>query len=351
MVIYVMLLAFCLFLGFLMDKFKNRTNNNYKYLSLGIFLALFTISAIRFEVGKDYTDTYVFTYNQILEHASNVRMDIAFMVIYKIMYFFKANVQWIFIITSFIINWFICKSVNEQSENCQLSLWIYICGIFYFFSMNGVRQSVAISLFYYSLKYIKNKELKKYFILNGLGCLFHSSAIIFFPLYFILGRKYKFKTKLIVAIGIFVGSNVIITLLSYLLLQTKYSMYLTNGAYSAHESINFSMVLNIILFLLYEWNLSKKSDEMSIIYSNIHYIGIIVTLFATSLPLIIRVFVYFRFIEFLSVPNLINIQSRKRYRQVIILVVFIIYFAYFIWGVFIKNGNTVLPYQTIFSQI
>ena len=61
--------------------------------------------------------------------------------------------------------------------------------------MNGVRQSVAIMMFYYSFRYIKEQNLKKYLILNGIGCLFHSSAILFIPLYFVLNRRFKFNTK------------------------------------------------------------------------------------------------------------------------------------------------------------
>ena len=312
------------------------------------FFSLFIVSAIRYDVGKDYMDTYVFTYKKVINGANNIRMDIALMLFYRVMAFFKSSAQWIFVITSFIINWFIYKSIDDQSENCQISYWIYMCGMFYFFSMNGVRQALTISLFYYSLRYVREKNIKKYMFLNGLGCLFHTSAVIFLPLYFVLGKKIKFKFKMMLSLAVFLGGNILVPLISTFLLRTKYSMYLTNSAYSAQESFSFSMILNIVLFLLYEWSMKKKEDDKSIIYSNIHFVGIIVTLFATSLPLVMRVFVSFRFIEFLSVPHLINIQPRRKYRQLINAAVLAIYFVYFIWGVYVKNGNAVLPYQTVF---
>ena len=131
-----------------------------------------------------------------------------------------------------------------------MSFWIYLCGTFYFFSMNGVRQSVAIMIFYYSFKYIEKHNFKKYAILNGIGFLFHSSAILFIPLYFILNKKYKFKMKMILIFATVLATKVIVPFLTSILLQTHYAMYLINGAYSSQDSLNFSMYLNILIFVL-----------------------------------------------------------------------------------------------------
>ena len=352
MYIYIALVVFCSFNGALMDKFQNRCAKNFRHLLYITFFLLFIISALRFEVGQDYTNTYVLSYQRIAAGMKNVRMDIAVKTIYKVMAKLHANTQWIFVITSFLINWFACKSIVMQSPNCKLSFMIYLCGTFYFFSMNGVRQSVAIMLFYYSFRYIKEHNLKMYLVLNGIGALFHSSAVLFLPLYFILNKKFKFKIKVTLIIGTIFASNIVIPFIVSILMKTRYAMYLTNGYYSAQESMNFSMYLNIILFLLYEWSLRERiADELGNIYVNIHFCGVIVSLLATSLPLMIRIFMSFRFIEFLSVPYLANIQRKRRYRQIIEFFILLLYFMYFVWGVLIQNGNTVLPYKTIFSKL
>ena len=350
MCIYIALVLFCSFNGVLMDGFQNRNNKTYRYMLYITFFMLFVVSALRYEVGQDYTNTYVLSYQRIVAGVKNVRMDIAVKGIYKLMAKFHANAQWIFVITSFLINWFACKSITMQSPNCKLSFLIYLCGTFYFFSMNGVRQSVAMMLFYYSFRYIKEHNLKMYLVLNGIGFLFHSSAVLFIPLYFVLHRKYKFKTKLILILGTVLSSKIVVPFIASILMKTHYAMYLTNGYYSAQESLNFSMYLNIAFFLLYEWVLRKnRINELGTIYSNIHFCGVIVSLLATSLPLMIRVFMSFRFIEFLSVPYLASIKPKHKYRQIVELAIMILYIAYFVWSILIQNGNTVLPYKTIFS--
>lgn len=352
MYVYILLIFCCTLNGLVLDKFYNRNSRNFKTLLFITFFLLFIVAALRFEVGRDYTETYVYSYVKIAAGVKNVRMDIALKGIYKIMAVLHANVQWIFVITSFLINYFACKSIATQSPNCKMSFLIYLCGTFYFFSMNGVRQSVAIMIFYYSFKYIEKHNFKKYAILNGIGFLFHSSAILFIPLYFILNKKYKFKMKMILIFATVLATKVIVPFLTSILLQTHYAMYLTNGAYSSQDSLNFSMYLNILILVLYEiviW-MKKSDNNQAIIYSNIHFCGVIVSLLATSLPMMIRIFMSFRYLEFLSVPYLIEIQPKRRYKQLIELAVILLYLVYFIHGVLIENGNTVLPYRTIFNK-
>lgn len=229
----------------------------------------------------------------------------------------------------------------------MLSTYIYICGTLYFFSMNGIRQAIAISLFYYSLKYIDEKNLKKYLMLNVLGVINHESAILFIPLYFILGKKIKFKVKIAIIVIIAIMANFLMPFINNLLLNTKYAMYLTNGAYRTMETLNISTLVNILLWIIY--CIFKCDDNQSTIYSNIHFCGIIVTLFLLRIPLAMRIFMSFRYIEFLSVPNLIDKNVKYTNTKMLVgFLVMIVYFIYFIYGVFIKNGNIVLPYKTFF---
>lgn len=158
MLVYIIMIIVSCFFAFLACK---NTNNKFnKILFVLTFLPLFVVSAIRFNVGRDYMDTYVYTFNKILYGATHIRIDFGFYFLNKLIIIFGGSYQWVFIISSFIINFFICKSIYEQSEDKFLSVFIYICGTLYFFTLNGVRQSMALSLFYYSLKYIEKKILK-----------------------------------------------------------------------------------------------------------------------------------------------------------------------------------------------
>lgn len=77
-----------------------------------------------------------------------------------------------------------------------------------FFSFGGVstlfnlmRNQLAIFIFMNALQYIAERKPAKYFLLCTLALCFHSSSIIFFPLYFFA----HFKTNKYVFIALFIG--------------------------------------------------------------------------------------------------------------------------------------------------
>jgi hypothetical protein len=71
-----------------------------------------------------------------------------------------------------------------------------------------MRQSIAIAIFFVAIKYIIEKNIKKYFICCLLALFFHNSALILFPLYFI-NRINLTKKKLIILNAIFIPTIII----------------------------------------------------------------------------------------------------------------------------------------------
>lgn len=344
MAVYLIMLFICCVCGFFCDA--NKDMKIKKILIIVAFFSLFAVSGFRYGVGQDFFGTYIATFEKMRSGIENVRIDYGFYLMSKLIIFLKGSSQWIFIITSLIINAFVCKSIYDQSKNKFLSLFIYICGTFFFFSLNGIRQAITISLFYFSLKYIKEKKVFKYMALNGVGLLFHQSAIIFIPLYFFLNKRIALKYKIILISLIILFNTFLSTYLMSFLENTKYHIYINNGAFKPLKSLNASSIINVLLFALYEIKY-KKEEGYSTIYSNVHYIGVLITLFFTSIPLAIRVFVSFRYIEFLSVPLLVA-DTNSRIKKILGALVVCAYLVYFLYSVYIMNGNTVLPYKSIF---
>lgn len=57
------------------------------------------------------------------------------------------------------------------------------------FEFNLYRNVKAIDCFLLSIQYVLNKKLYKYICLNLIGFLFHTSALIYLPLYFIINNS------------------------------------------------------------------------------------------------------------------------------------------------------------------
>lgn len=89
--------------------------------------------------------------------------------------------------------------------------YYFLCWVFYWilqgyvFEMIILRNVKSIILFLLSIKYIEKRKFLPYLFLNLLGFTFHSSSIIYFPLYFIaLAKRRK-----IVEIILFIFGNCI----------------------------------------------------------------------------------------------------------------------------------------------
>lgn len=348
MFVYLLTIILCILFSLISVKSKSSESKFFQILPI---ICLFLVSAMRYNVGTDYSGTYTEVYYLVLNGFKHIRMDIGFLWLYKFIVFFELHLQWLFVITSFIVNIYIYKSIMEQSKDKTLSYYIYICSTFYFFSMNGIRQSITMALFYYSLKYIKQKNMWKYFFINIIGSLFHQAALIFLPVYFLVNYRFKKKsTYIIILILTFACSSIIMPILISLLKNTKYNLYFMHNNYNALSSFNLSSILNLIIFIIYIWCLDFKNidEKDGYNYMICHFIGAELTVFLTSIPLTLRIFESFRFIDYLSIPYLINTYGKK-YKSLILWIVYGFYFAYFIYHIYLNNANSVLPYTTILS--
>lgn len=94
------------------------------------------------------------------------------------------------IISTAIDLFLLYKVLERYSNNHLLSLMIFFVIGSTALEFNVLRNAKAIFLFLYALRYIEERKIWKYFLLIGIACLFHISAILYFPLYFILSRRW-----------------------------------------------------------------------------------------------------------------------------------------------------------------
>lgn len=82
---------------------------------------------------------------------------------------------------------------KESNRYAWLGLWVYFFWLFPY-SLNLMRQSIAISIIFWAFKYVEHKCLKKYVICVLIASMFHVTAligIIIYPLYYIVTYSKK----------------------------------------------------------------------------------------------------------------------------------------------------------------
>ena len=127
------------------------------------------------------------------------------------------------------------------------------------FSISMIRNMKAIMLFMLSIRYIETKNLKKYLFLNIIGVLFHVSAILYLPLYFLLNKKMNdIILLLLYTVGLFVFflqlpiATTILTQLSNFMFGGRFGalirVYIKSEVYSSVYGIGIGLIERIFSF-------------------------------------------------------------------------------------------------------
>lgn len=115
--------------------------------------------------------------------------------------------RYIFILlTTIFIYAFIFKSIRDYVEDNYLFAVMVFMGIWFFFSFTYIRQAMAVSVAWFSMRYVIRRKPIPFFICAIIAFLFHNSAIVFFPIYFIPIKKWDPRSIVItMAIFLFIG--------------------------------------------------------------------------------------------------------------------------------------------------
>ena len=109
--------------------------------------------------------------------------------------------------------------IRKYSNSIIISLVIYFClPVFSMMSMSMMRQGIAFGIFLLSYKYILERKFYKYIACILCAALFHTSALILIPLYFVYSIPYKKK---------YIWLILFILCLVYLFSQALYSFMIS----------------------------------------------------------------------------------------------------------------------------
>jgi hypothetical protein len=216
-------------------------------------------------------------------------------------------------------------------------------------------------LFLISLKSLEERNIVKYMLLNSLGAVFHISAIIYIPLYFLLDKKIN---KFII-LTIFVVGNIIYLLqiewLKMFLLSIisiipgrmgfLIEKYLSSDFYSNSYGISIGYLERSFSFILI-YSLSKKLygiNKNNRIYINIFYLYCFIFLYFSEMKIILqRVAILFVFPYWILYPQLYSLIEKKL--KLLFLLILFIYGLLKTWQsnnhILALYDNVLFPYSS-----
>lgn len=122
-----------------------------------------------------------------------------------------------------------------------------------FFSITGIRQTVATGIFFWAFSYLRKRKLLPFLLLMLVAATIHKSSLILIPFYFIANLRYsrKFLIVSLIAFPFIIGvAREFASIITSIQLFQSYS-YLSNSTYETQGAINFTifLILSSILTL------------------------------------------------------------------------------------------------------
>ncbi|NLB64830.1 MAG: EpsG family protein [Fibrobacter sp.] len=351
MTFYILVFSFCIGIALIAQN-ELSTQNNKKNYSLGVFLVfslLFIISAIRFNVGTDYI-----VYQN---HAKNIlalpfkeavkEFEFFFIVLVHASNYLTNSMQFFYVIIAFVMLFFLHKGLVYHNKKIAIPIFLLFLTTTYFMSLNIMRQMTSFAIGLYSIKHIEHEKTKNFYALILFAFLWHKSAILFF--FFPFLRKKDITKHAFLGIALFASLNQIINKFVFNFLVSRglpLSYYFK--LQEEHTSL-FLIAISAFIFFTGHF-LTKEKTRNGILYLNINYLILILSIFTNGVPGGHRlVYVLWPFYIVIC-PYIIN-NSILKQKHVLTLIYTIVFFSFFYKNQILANNSEVLPYRTIFENI
>lgn len=338
------------------NKFKNQKNANDSN-NISLFFAILSFLLLIFFVGcrSEFNDTYyyrdVYEYyitgnfsqiKSILESNSKSKCFLLLQCLFKLL-ISKKYVVWFFALAIFQMG-AIIKLYYKYSVDYFLTAYLFIASGSFTWLMSGIRQFLAVAIVLYGFDYILERKTKKFIFLVIIASLFHISAIIWLPVYFICTIK-PWSSKMIM---LTLGAVILILLLDKftnvfedVLADTNYS-----GITESFGNGNGVSAIRVIvtcvpwvLALVCKRQIESENNKflnvcvnLSFISSAIYFIGMF-----TSGIIVGRIPMYFMLVNYLIIPWIINKYFSRSSCLMLKLTCCFMYFLYFYYDMVIKG--------------
>lgn len=349
---YIIGLTISMCLSLFIDKFKNKY---IRFLYILFSLSpLIIISALRFGVGTDYFFRYYPDYLKILAGEDPAYKEYGFVYLNKLLALLSDDPTWMFALTSLIFGFNIALFMSRNSSNATLSIFVFVfCGL-YFFSMNNIRQALALSFFLLSYNYLKDLKIFRFIILIVIASLFHISALFLLPI-FIFSFKVVQKHFKLAYLLTLIFTPIILYLFLLIIPYTPFNEYLSNVAFKIGDGFKYQTTLNLSLFILLYINLNKYvlDDRKAYILLSMQFTALVISIlgnFINSPQMFVRIIYYFNAFLMLSIPYSLSLNKTNKYNITYFFIYMFILVSHLSHYYYFKGAEGCLPYKSIFSK-
>lgn len=299
--------------------------------SIIVAIVLIFVSGMRNGIGD--TGMYMHSYRMLAQNPAIPRdgKDLGFTMISLLLIPISSNPQILVFVVALITNLFNVISFNKYKSYLELQVYMYITSGYYIITMNGMRQCLAAALLFMCLPLIIKGKFKAYCILVIIISMFHGSALMLIPIYFIV-REEAWSKKMIIfmifGMACVLLYDVVSPIFFKALESTQYAEY---SDYDGGGSSFMRVVVNAVPVIL----AYLKRKELKILWpeSNIFVnMSIINTMFVAAGMfnwIFNRFTLYLQLYNFVLIPFIIKNCFNGKERRLIYIAFLACYFIFF----------------------
>lgn len=352
--IYFLILFILYLLAFAIEDLPNNKSKKIFYFII-IMLVLF--SGLRGDIEPDYSSYKdIFYWAGISEYSAEEDTEIGFFYLNRIIYTTGLNFQWVIFLMAFFT--IILKAIffKKVSKNFVFSILLYYCSVFFLFEFIAIRQALAMSIFFFGIPYILERNFLKYTFIVLLGSLFHLSIFLVFPLYFLVHKKWNVLILYgILGFSSFVSiSQIEIPFVNNLIPLLNLSSY-TTAKLEIYDNSDLVSVLSIkqmlfaLIFIVFRTKFPKEVYYNILL--NIFVVGVLFTTIFNEIPeFSYRIKFYFFWTDTILMVLIINFIAKNNFFVKVLLYTFVVVIYSFTLYTFLDDlsgkGHYIYPYKT-----
>lgn len=360
MIYWGLILLFALFIwverySFVIVDVKKAANGRKVYCTI-VAIVFILFSFLRSDaVGKD-TQMYhtLFEYakesssfNELIHSWKSGGTEIGYLVMEYIISRF-AGFQFHLLITAIITIVPTMVLIYKYSDNCFLSLFLFVSFGYYGFFMNGIRQSIAMGICFLAYVCAREKKLYLFLLLIALAVLFHKSAIFFLPVYWLSRIKMNKYIPYVFCGTVGIAFCLKKALFVFLNMYSRQVYSSTSDAGGVRMYL-FMLCTIVILWVYRKPFLKDDSDGNNLLLMYMTAIAGIMWPIASANTAVFRLCYYYHVFFILSVPNLIS-SIKEKWTKIAIVMFFVVVGCYYLQAYVVHSDLNYAPYYFFWSS-
>jgi hypothetical protein len=284
------------------------------YLAL-TFGYMWFIATFRKDIGYDY-QAYIDIFEQtrvggqtfgaIMENLLRDGAEPGFYLLNRFLSLFITSSVAMYGVYSFIILAPVAYFIYRYSKDVWLSTWLYVTLTFFYAIMDFVRQGIAVSIILMGYKFLREKKPIPYLLLVLLAAMFHKTAFIMIPVYFLCHLQLNKKLGLFYAVTtliVYLTSDYIIDFVTdYVFVYYKNSEWVTEGYPITFLFVPVVIFIACLALTVYR----EKWDDDANILLNLLLFSLLVWLFITRHYILERFSAYMYIYAITALPAAIS---------------------------------------------